>query len=117
MDQNEGVTKFVVRCYRLCLGREADEDGLNAWCNALLTGRDTAKEVAHGFIFSEEYGAIDTHHSNYLELLYELLLGRKSDPEGYRSWRNQLEMEYLNCTYLMNLQIPRNFRRSVTAMV
>ena len=65
MDQNEGVTKFVVRCYRLCLGREADEDGLNAWCNALLTGRDTAKEVAHGFIFSEEYGAIDTHHSNY----------------------------------------------------
>ena len=90
MDQNEGVTKFVVRCYRLCLGREADEDGLNAWCNALLTGRDTAKEVAHGFIFSEEYGAIDTHHSNYLELLYELLLGRKSDPEGYRSWRNQL---------------------------
>ena len=90
MDQNEGVTKFVVRCYRLCLGREADEDGLNAWCNALLTGQNTAKEVAHGFIFSEEYGAIDTHHSNYLELLYELLLGRKSDPEGYRSWNSQL---------------------------
>ena len=38
MDQNEGVTKFIARCYKLCLGRKADSEGLNAWCNQLITG-------------------------------------------------------------------------------
>ena len=37
-DQNEGVTKFVVRKYRLCLERDADQGGLNAWFTALLRG-------------------------------------------------------------------------------
>ena len=50
-DQNEDVTKFVARCYRLCLGREADADGLNAWCSQLLSGANTAKEAAYGFVF------------------------------------------------------------------
>lgn len=38
-DQNEGVTKFVVRCYRECLSRGADEVGLNEWCTALFDGK------------------------------------------------------------------------------
>lgn len=47
-DQNEGVTKFVYRCYSLCLGREADEGGLEGWCKAIITGSNTAKQAAYG---------------------------------------------------------------------
>ena len=54
MDQNENITKFVIRCYTLCLGRNADTEGLNAWCNQILTGANTAREVAYGFVFSDE---------------------------------------------------------------
>ncbi len=54
-DQNESVTKFVVRCYRLCLGREADVNGLNAWCSQILNGQNTAKQAAYGFVFSREF--------------------------------------------------------------
>ena len=51
MDQNEDVTKFVARCYRLCLGREADADGLNAWCSQLLSGANTAKRRLTALFF------------------------------------------------------------------
>ncbi len=51
MDQNEGVTKFISRCYSLCLGRRADESGLNAWCGQILSGANAAKVAAYGFVF------------------------------------------------------------------
>ena len=94
MDQNEGVTKFVVRCYRLCLGREADEDGLNAWCNALLNGQNTAKEVAYGFFFSDEFKRKNLTHKEYITLLYNVLMDRNPDSSGLDSWRKLLDDGY-----------------------
>lgn len=101
MDQNEGVTKFVVRCYRLCLGREADEDGLNAWCNALLTGRDTAKEVAYGFFFSQEFERRNIYGEDYVRLLYNVLMEREPDLNGLDYWNTSL-METKSREYVFN---------------
>ena len=50
-DENAGITKFIVRCYRLCLEREPDAGGLNSWCEAILNGSETAKGAAYGFVF------------------------------------------------------------------
>ena len=54
-DQNEGITKFIYRCYDKFLGRKADVTGLNAWAEELLSGRSNAKEVAYGFVMSNEF--------------------------------------------------------------
>lgn len=89
-DQNEGVTKFIVRCYRLCLKRDADESGLNSWCNQLLTGKNTAKEVARGFVFSDELKAQNLSNEAYIRMLYEVFMDRGADPVGLSSWLNVL---------------------------
>lgn len=91
MDQNEGVTKFLVRCYRLCLGREADADGLNAWCNQILTGKNTAKEAAHGFVFSDEFKKKNLSDEEYIRTLYRVFMDREADGAGLDSWMRVLK--------------------------
>ena len=86
MDQNEGVTKFLVRCYRLCLGREADTDGLNAWCSQILSGANTAKEAAYGFVFSQEFTGKNLSDEEYVRILYRVFMDREADDFGLQSW-------------------------------
>lgn len=86
MDQNEGVTKFIVRCYRLCLGRDADKDGLNSWCTQILTGKNTAKEAAHGFVFSDEFKKKNLSDKEYVKTMYRVFMDREADPAGLNSW-------------------------------
>lgn len=91
MDQNEGVTKFVARCYELCLERKADADGLNAWCNQILTGANTAKEAAHGFVFSDEFKSKNLSNEEYVKTLYRVFMDREADGAGLAAWVKVLE--------------------------
>ena len=91
MDQNEGVTKFIVRCYRLCLGREADTDGLNAWCNQILTGANTAKQAAHGFVFSDEFKSKNLSDTDFVKTMYRVFMNREADGEGLNNWVRVLQ--------------------------
>ena len=86
MDQNEGVTKFVARCYNLCLGRRADEAGLNAWCSQLLSGANSAKQAAHGFVFSDEFLKKNLSDREYVKVLYRVFMDREADSAGLESW-------------------------------
>ena len=91
MDQNEGVTKFIVRSYRLCLNREADADGLNGWCDAILSGKNTAKEAAYGFVFSDEFLKKDLSDTEYIKVLYRVFMDREADGGGLSSWEKVLK--------------------------
>ena len=86
MDQNEGVTKFVARCYKLCLGRKGDENGLNGWCSQILTGANTPKQAAYGFVFSDEFKSMNLSDDEYVKTLYRVFMDREADPEGLNAW-------------------------------
>ena len=89
-DQNEGVTKYIVRNYRLCLGREADERGLNDWCDAILSGRNTVKETAYGFVFSQEFLKKNLSDEEYIRVLYRVFMDREADGPGVSAWKKVL---------------------------
>lgn len=90
-DQNEGVTKFIVRCYRKCLDREADENGLNNWCTAIISGKNTAKEAAYGFFFSNEFQKKNLSNREYVKTLYRVMMDREADTAGLNAWVKVLE--------------------------
>lgn len=90
-DQNEGVTKFIARNYKMCLGRLADEDGINAWCNQILTGQNTAKEVAYGFVFSQEFKEKNLSDADFVKLLYSVFMNREADEAGFNAWMKVLK--------------------------
>ena len=83
---------FAERLYTCCLDREADEDGLDNWSNALANGA-TGSEVAAGFVFSQEYKNKDASDTQYVLMLYKTMLGREADTYGVTDWVLQLEME------------------------
>ena len=93
-DQNEGITKFVYRCYKKFLGRTADYAGLNDWCNRLLTGKINAKEAAYGFVMSREFQGQGLDDDQYVETLYQGLFDRASDVVGYCAWIEKLSSFY-----------------------
>ncbi|MBA1204429.1 DUF4214 domain-containing protein [Pseudomonas capeferrum] len=86
LDQSNGT--FVEELYESVLGREADEDGLNAWVTQLFSGTSRA-EVAQGIIESAEAGA--KANSDFIDSLYQSALGREADDAGKAGWTQVLE--------------------------
>ena len=89
-DQNLQVTIFVRRLYTTCLNREPDILGLNYWTDGLVKKTEDGAHAAFGFFFSKEFESRKLSNEAYVELLYEVLLGRSSDPGGRAYWVGQL---------------------------
>lgn len=91
MDQNEGITKFIYRCYEVFLGRKSDEKGLNEWCERLLSGQISAKDAAYGFVMSVEFQNKGMSDSDYIKTLYRGLFDRTADSDGLSQWKAILD--------------------------
>lgn len=89
-DKNYEQTWFVYRLYDNCLGRVPDAQGLEDWCTA-LQNRSSGTTVASGFVFSAEYKKRHTDNGEYVDMLYQTILGRASDAAGRKSWKNLLD--------------------------
>ena len=89
-DQNLKVTAFVQRLYTLCLNRKADIAGMNDWTSALNSRQKDGAHVAYGFFFSPEFTSLQLSNEAYVEVLYEVFLGRASDRTGKADWVAQL---------------------------
>lgn len=82
----EPVTAFVNRLYSLCFNRQADDEGMVTWKNALINKTKSGAEVAKGFFFSKELENRKLNNSNYVELLYKVMMNRSSDAGGKSYW-------------------------------
>ena len=90
----EKVKAFVERMYTKALGREADAAGVEYWTDTLMKKEKTAAEVGYGFVFSEEYKNKNTKDDAFVEMLYNVFMDRKSDPEGKAYWVSLLQKGY-----------------------
>ena len=80
------IEDFVTRLYTLCLNREPDASGLNDWCTLLSNGSYTGTQVAHGFVFSDEFIATGYSDEEFVQQMYRIFLGREYDAEGMETW-------------------------------
>ena len=83
---DEKIKAFVKRCYKIILGRGADEVGLNSWFNALKSRQRAASEIIDGFVRSIEFKGKNYSNEESVEILYQAMLGRGSDPKGKANW-------------------------------
>lgn len=112
--QNSNISneEFIKRLYNVCLGREADADGLTYWLNEMNVNHKSRDYVFSGLVNSAEFNAIcasygistsvyqckKTYAFNYnsemgnafVTRLYNLALGREPDSAGLTFWTNQL---------------------------
>ena len=89
----EDHTGQMFRLYNAAFARFPDADGLEYWIDKNGSGENSKREVAQSFIASEEFS--DKYGDNvstedYVKTLYNNILGRTPDPEGYDYWVGQL---------------------------
>jgi len=89
-DQNIQVTAFVKRLYTSCLNRQPDVTGLNSWTAMLNNHSSDGAHVAYGFFFSQEFTNRNLSNDAYVDVLYNVLLGRSADAGGKANWVAQL---------------------------
>lgn len=89
--QKDPLSEFVTRLYTICLGRKPDAGGLADWTGQLKRGESTGVKVAFGFIFSKELQSKKLSNADYVEIMYEAFLGRKSDPAGKAEWVSKMD--------------------------
>ena len=82
----------VYRVYQATLDRTPDRAGFLDWSERLFDGAIDQTSLVGGFIASPEfqtvYGALSD--SEFVELLYQNILGRPSDAGGLAHWTGQL---------------------------
>ena len=88
---SESIAGFVRRCYQTILGREPDAGGMNTWGIKLATGQATASEIIDSFVRSNEFKGKNYSNADAVEILYNTMLGRGSDPAGKASWVAKLD--------------------------
>ena len=87
----QNLTKaFCTRLYTLCLGRAADESGVNYWTQQLLNKKQTGASLGYNFVFSDEYKKKNTSDEAYVKMLYEVFMGRSADNGGLNYWLDLL---------------------------
>jgi len=87
---DQQIRAFVTRCYKIILGRDADEVGMNTWFNELKSRRRTAAEIIEQFVYSQEFQNKKYSNPDAVEILYKAMLGRGSDPAGKADWVGRL---------------------------
>lgn len=82
----------VFRLYQTTLGRAPDEGGFLFWTDRLFAGQ-TLSSMAEEFIRSAEFQArfSATQNSDFIDLLYQNVLGRAPDPGGFQFYLSELE--------------------------
>lgn len=90
-DQNDGVTRYVSRCYNIFLGRRPDVEGLNDWTGLILADRSYAAQLPDGFIGSDEFVKKKVSNEEFVRICYEAILDRQPDAQGLSAWVKRLE--------------------------
>ena len=85
------IVAFVTRLYKVCLEREPEAAGLNGWVKQLKTGGKTGRDVAFGFVFSDEFQSKKTGNAEFVKRLYRAFMGREAEPAGLTGWTAKLD--------------------------
>ncbi|MCA0998640.1 DUF4214 domain-containing protein [Alloyangia pacifica] len=89
----EMATGQVIRLYQAAFDRAPDAGGFYNWTERLVTESFTLKQVAAGFTgsaeFASDYGDFD--NGDYVQALYNNVLGRDADAKGLENWTERLD--------------------------
>lgn len=87
---SKNAIEFATRLYTCCLGRDAEQDGLNYWSLALTNFEQTGCSAAKHFFTSEEFIGFNTNNEEYIKRLYTTFMGREPAAEEVAYWTGEI---------------------------
>jgi len=91
IEAKDPVKEFIERFYTKALQRDADPNGSEYWSKELKSAQKTAKEVAKQFFNSKEFKSKNLSDEEFIQTVYQTLMGRDADENGLKYWENQLK--------------------------
>ena len=88
--KESGLEGFVKRMYATALKREPEEEGFKYWILALKSGEKSALDMAEYFFDSPEFRSLNLSDEEFLNRLYETVMDREADKEGFEYWLRRL---------------------------
>ena len=88
------IESKIYRLYNAAFGRFPDYDGLNYWIEKNNNLTDTYKDTAKSFIQSEEFEFLygkESTNNQFITKLYNNVLKRNPDFDGFKYWTTQLD--------------------------
>ena len=92
MELENSTRGFVYRMYKIVLGREPDQGGLESWVYQLETGRMKAADIVQGFFNSTEYQSKGKTNDEIVTDCYKAMLNREPEPTGLAFWKMRLDV-------------------------
>ncbi len=89
-NKEDALKSFIERLYIKILNREPDEEGIKFWEDRLKNKKATAQDLAKYFFNSDEFKSQNLSDSLFIKRLYETVLDREPDSEGYKFWLEEL---------------------------
>ena len=93
-DINDGVTAFVSRCYTKIVERKAEVNGLNFWCDNILSAssaKDEASNTARSFFDSKEFLYKNASEEEFIKICYRTFLDREAESSGLKYWKKEMD--------------------------
>lgn len=90
IEPNQQIIDFATRLYTTCLGRPADQGGLEDWSRQLANMQISGSDAAHGFFFSNEFMTAGYSDAEYVTRLYRTFMNREPDRGGFADWIGRL---------------------------
>jgi len=89
----DNVTGEMFRLYNAAFKRFPDADGLAYWISKNSSGENSERVIAESFLISDEFKSLygeSVTNQQYIETLYNNILGRLPDQSGLDYWMGQL---------------------------
>ena len=115
--KKEKAEEFVRRCYKLILGREADQSGLDNWVEILTSGQMTPEQVANSFFSSAEFTNRNLDSESLVKTLYRVYLNRDADQEGLAAWTEKLNNGTTLQELLKSFSKTSEFKAIISSMI
>ncbi|NLU23981.1 MAG: DUF4214 domain-containing protein [Clostridiales bacterium] len=93
LDGQLNLKAFVQRLYQICLGQQPTDDGVATWMGRMTRGELTAAQVAAEFFGSRDSRSNLSTNDQFITALYQVLLGREPDANGFADWTGKLKAE------------------------
>jgi hypothetical protein len=97
LDPLESAVGQAYRLYQSAFGRDPDSQGLGYWVSQLESGQ-TLQAVSYWFVNSDEFGerfGLEVSNTDYVNVLYQNILGRPAESEGQQYWVSKLDADLL----------------------
>lgn len=101
VDINSDATQFVTRLYVSVLNRRPDSQGLETWVSQITSGGLGCGGVLQSFFESPEYLSKSSTNDEYVNTLYQVVMGRECSNDEREFWVSKIEDSLMSRTYVL----------------